>query len=201
MLLTVLLAISLSIDALGIGAAYGLQNISIPFLTKLILTGESMVLMTLFLLAGNRLTLVFPPVWVNRLGVFLLMLMGFWLCLQSFLKKKNNPSSPSETALQLIRTPSSCDWDSSARLDSVEAVTLGFILSLDSLGAGIGAGAAGISILVFPPCAALFQTFFLTLGAWWGKKLKIRLSIPESIWTAISGGLLLFIGLIRLLFR
>lgn len=200
MLLTVLLAISLSIDALGIGATYGLQNISIPFSTKLILTGESMLLMALFLFVGNRLTLVLPPIFVNRLGVLLIMLMGFWLCLQSFLKKKKEPDFLGDIALQFIRTPSSCDRDSSAKLDAVEAVTLGFILSLDSLATGIGAGAAGISILTFPPCAAIFQTLFLTLGVWCGKKLTMHLDVKESIWTAISGGLLLIIGLLRLFF-
>lgn len=44
MLLVTLLAISLSIDALGIGLSYGIRNIFIPFFTKLILLLENIFL-------------------------------------------------------------------------------------------------------------------------------------------------------------
>ncbi len=43
MLIIVLLALSLSIDALGIGLSYGFRNISTPLFTKCIIALESMI--------------------------------------------------------------------------------------------------------------------------------------------------------------
>lgn len=201
MVFITLLAVSLSIDALGIGTAYGVRQIKVPLHTKAILALESLLLMGISLLLGNRLTSIVEPRLANNIGVGMLFLMGCWLCIQSFYKeKKEEKESPSPCAMEMLRTPSTCDRDGSSHLDSSEALYLGFVLSIDSLGAGIGAGAAGFSFVALPISIAFFQVFFLSLGIWCGQKISSMYVIRENLWTIVSGVLLIIIGILRLLF-
>lgn len=200
MLIIIFLAVSLSLDALGIGAAYGARGITIPTFAKLILTVESLLLMGLAILFGNRLRLIFSPEAAKYIGVILLLLMGFWLCIQGILAKKGaKKEADGIHAMNLLQTPTACDRDKSSTLDASEAILLGFVLSLDSLGAGLGAGAAGLSIIRLSTAIALFQIAFLTLGTICGKKIADTSNIPESLWSIISGALLIGIGVLRIM--
>ncbi len=199
MIFILLLAISLSIDALGVGITYGVREITISPMVKLILAGESAALMAIFLIAGNQLTLLLSPKTANYFGVALLFCMGLWLCIQCFIQLKHPPIEKTlHTPMTLVHTPTACDRDRSFTLEPKEAMTLSFILSMDSLGAGIGAGAAGISISFLPLCVALCQTLFLSLGTIAGKQLKHITPFPEHLWSAVSGILLMIIALLRL---
>lgn len=196
MLFIFLLAVSLSIDALGVGITYGVRDITISNKTKLLLAVESALLMAIFLFAGNQLTLLVSPTLAKKIGVGLLFFMGLWLCIQCFLEQKN--TTEENTPMSMVHTPSACDWNHSSNLEPKEAIYLCFILSMDSLGAGIGAGAAGISMSLLPICVAFCQTFFLTIGSLTGKKLKHITPFPEHLWSAVSGILLMIIAFLRL---
>lgn len=193
MLFILLLAISLSIDALGIGLSYGIRNISTPFFTKCILLLESIFFMAFFIAIGNHITLFLSHQTANTLGILLLLFMGVWLCYQSTQKKENHDS------MDMLRNPSYCDKDNSSHIDAKEALSLGLILSIDSMGAGIGAGAAHISIILLPVFTSVFQIVFLSTGIYCGKHLKNCCSIKENTWTAFSGCILIMIALIRFL--
>lgn len=194
MLLVILLAISLSIDALGIGLSYGIRNISIPFFTKLILLLENIFFMSIFILLGNHIKLLFSTKTANTLGIILLLFMGIWFCYQSVQKKQ------CQNSMEILRNPSHCDKDNSSHIDAKEGLCLGFILSIDSMGTGIAAGAAQICIVLLPFFTAVFQIIFLSIGIYCGKHLKNCYNIKETIWTAFSGCILIIIALIRILF-
>lgn len=194
MLLVTLLAISLSIDALGIGLSYGIRNISIPFFTKLILLLENIFFMAVFILLGNHIKLFFSAETANTLGIILLLFMGIWFCYQSIQKKQ------CQNSIEMLRNPSYCDKDNSSHIDAKEGLCLGFILSIDSMGAGIAAGAAQICIILLPFFTAVFQILFLSIGIYCGRHLKNCYTIKENIWTAFSGCILIMIALIRILF-
>ena len=194
MLLVTLFAISLSIDALGIGLSYGVRNISIPLFTKLILLLENIFFMAVFILLGNHIKLFFSKKTANTLGIVLLLCMGIWFCYQSIQKKQCRNS------MEMLRNPSHCDKDNSSHIDAKEGLCLGFILSIDSMGAGIAAGAAQICILLLPFFTAIFQVLFLSTGIYCGKHLKNFYNIKENIWTAFSGCILIIIALARILF-
>ena len=72
MFFVLLVAISLSIDALGIGLSYGVRNIVTPFFTKCILFLETMFFMGLFLWIGNHMTFFFSAKTANNIGIVLL---------------------------------------------------------------------------------------------------------------------------------
>ncbi|MDD4843224.1 MAG: manganese efflux pump [Anaerotignum sp.] len=193
MFFCLLLAFSLSVDALGIGISYGLRRITFPTTSKFLLTLETFIMMEGFILAGRGLALLLPSATGETLAACFLLLFGLWLCLQGFRKAKEPPSP-----LATVHQPSTCDKDASKTLEPKEALLLGFILSLDSLGIGISAAASGLTVGSLPLFAALFQISFLSLGAFLGKKLALSTKIRENLWSALSGGILVFIALLRL---
>ena len=84
MFFSVLLALSLSADALGIGLAYGLRRISFPPLSRLLLAAETFFMMEGFLLLGGLLSQFVPqagrtggagfPAFVRDMALF----AGIW---------------------------------------------------------------------------------------------------------------------------
>lgn len=194
MVFCLLLAFSLSIDALGIGISYGLRRITFPTASKFLLALETFLMMEGFILAGRWLALLIPSAAGETLAACFLLLFGLWLCLQGFRKVKEPPSP-----LASVHQPSVCDKDASHTLDPKETLLLGFILSLDSLGVGVSAAASGMEIGKLPLFSAIFQIAFLAVGAFLGKKLTGTAKIRENLWTTLSGGILIFIAFIRLI--
>lgn len=101
--------------------------------------------------------------------------------------------------VQIIRDPISSDFDNSNQIEAKEALYLGIALSLDSIGIGIGSSIMGLNSFLFPILVAFFQLFFLSSGSYLGKKIKNISNIPENIWGIISGILLIFIGISKIL--
>ena len=90
MLFSLLLAFSLSLDALGIGLSYGLRSIRFRPSALLLLTIEAFLMMELFLFAGRRLAAVFPAHLAERFYPMLLLFFGVWLCLQGMGQAKGD---------------------------------------------------------------------------------------------------------------
>ena len=82
------LALSLSIDSIGIGITYGLRNTYIPLLSKLILFLISVIFTTIALLLGNLITYILPDNIANYIGSFILIFIGFWILFQIFHSSK-----------------------------------------------------------------------------------------------------------------
>lgn len=207
----ILLSISLSIDAFGIGASYGLRNISIPPVTKIIISIQSILLTGFSLMCGKWLNNIFPEYISKNLGVVILIFMGTWILWQGINEDKKSAIKKSDgtilsliiksmgITIQIVRNPQYCDMNKSMIIEPMEALYLGFALSIDSLGAGLGSGAAGISSPVIPFLVALCQILFLTSGHQLGKKLKLLSNIKENVWVILSGVLLIIIGVLRML--
>ena len=189
---SLLLAFSLSIDALGIGISYGMRKIKFPLPSALLLAGETFVLIYLFMLLGHGLSWLIPA----DISVFFangfLFCFGFWLCLQGF---RHVPEASS-----ILHQPSSCDLDQSKTLDPKEALLLGLVLSLDSFGVGVSASVSGMNVSFLPILTGMFQTVFLAVGAGVGKHFSTRTHIKENTWTILSGTLLIGLSLSRGIF-
>lgn len=207
----ILLSISLSIDAFGIGTAYGLRTITIPPLTKVIISIQSIIITGISLLFGKWLSHILPPFLAKNIGVLILILMGAWIIWQGMREHEKNCVKEDESTvakflikslgitIQIIRTPQYCDLNGSKRIDPFESIYLGFALSIDSFGAGVGGGAAGLFLPILPFLTAFCQAVFLSLGCLMGKKLKVVSQIRENVWVMLSGVLLIIIGFLRLL--
>ena len=213
------LAISSSIDSLGIGITYGIKNTKITMGAKSILFFISFIISIISIYFGNLLKYIFPDFLIHYLGSFLLMLMGLFMCFQSLKISKqeykvkdvqNLKISDAEKiysffikclgiTIKIIKNPSSSDLDKSNVIDSKEALFLGLALSLDSFCIGIGFSMLNTFSIIFPLLTSCFQLFFLSLGNYCGKKLYSFSKLPDNIWSTISGILLIIIGFCKMI--
>lgn len=83
----VILAISLSLDALGVGIVYGFRRVKIPFGSKLIICLFSILYSGLAIIIGKSLSTLIPQ-FAKLCGVTILILMGLWIITQSIFKNK-----------------------------------------------------------------------------------------------------------------
>ena len=213
------LAISSSIDSLGIGITYGIKNTKITMGAKSILFFISFIISIISIYFGNLLKYIFPDFLIHYLGSFLLILIGLFMCFQSVKvskqeykieNDKNLKISDTEKiysffikclgiTIKIIKNPSSSDLDKSNVIDSKEALFLGLALSLDSFCIGIGFSMINTFSIIFPLLTSCFQLFFLSLGNYCGKKLYSFSKLPDNIWSTISGILLIVIGFCKMI--
>lgn len=206
-----LLAISVSIDSLGIGITYGLRNTKIPIVSKIILFSISVIITEISLLIGNIIVQFVPINIAVLIGSILLILMGLFIIYQAFNSNKNKIYKKDKKVyqffinflgitIQIIRNPISSDLDKSKIIDYKEALYLGFALSIDSVCIGITSSIIGLSSFIFPFIVAIFQIAFLTFGKFLGEKLHNIKNIPDNIWNIIAGIILIIIGICKYFF-
>lgn len=209
------LAISSSIDSLGIGITYGLKNTRISHIANVILFIISIIITTFSMWFGGCLRNFFPYQVTNYIGSFIIIFMGIFMTIQALKKKKSvnieNLQEPVTDekiysffikylgiTIQIIKNPIYSDFDNSKKIDCKEALFLAIALSLDSFCIGIGSTIAGISNSLFPFFISIFQLLFLKLGNIVGKKLTNTKIFPDNTWSVLSGILLIIIGVIKL---
>ncbi|HUC93427.1 MAG TPA: MntP/YtaF family protein [Paenibacillus sp.] len=99
--------------------------------------------------------------------------------------------------IQILRTPQAADVDRSGVISPSEALLLGAALSLDSLGAGLGAAMLGFSPLLTAVFIAASSGLFLLIG--------MRVGLRTADWrgmramSALPGLILIIMGITRLL--
>lgn len=201
------LAISLSIDSLGVGITYGVRNTKIPFASKFILFFISFFAVLFSVSIGNILLQIFPVGVTKILGTGLLIAMGVFIIYQAKNKKAKHNLQPKVynffikslgITVKIIRNPLNSDLDGSKIIDCMEAIYLGIALSIDSVCTGIGISMLEMNSVLFPCIVAVCQIVFLSLGNTLGKKLKSASLLPENIWSLLSGSLLILIALLKL---
>ena len=143
----ILLALSASIDALGLGITYGIKK------TKMSKSGNLIIFTTLFCLSGlsvfigHYISTLFSPVVSAILGASLLILLGIY----NIFKIPNNTST-------------NFDADGSNYIDAKEAFILGLAVAVDASCVSLGSGMIGIAGLILPLLMAVFHTFFVNCG-------------------------------------
>ena len=205
----ILLAISLSIDALGIGCSYGLRKIKVPLAAKCIIAVISMMVTALAVFLGAWINQWLPGGVAQALGAGILIVLGLWILVQGAGEEKPKDTQIEEKTIfhmiirslgitiQIIKRPEICDINRSNRIEPGEALYLGFALSMDSIGVGIASASLGFNYLMIPLFVAFFQILFLSAGILVGKKLS-GFRVDHRVWTYLSGLLLIFIGIARI---
>ena len=186
---SILLAISSSIDSLGIGITYGIKNTKISKLGKIILFIISLITTYISIFFGNIIQFIFPNTFTNFLGCFILICMGIYICFQASKKEKDSKN--------IFNNPISSDLNNSKIIEPQEALILAIALSLDSFCIGISGSMADINLTLFPFLVSAFQLFFLSLGSYLGIHIRNFCKLPANIWSIFSGLLLIFIGFLK----
>lgn len=146
---SVILAISSSIDSLGIGITYGIKNTKISYIAKVVLFLISSIISIISIWFGDIIKNIFPEYLIKLIGSSILIFMGFFICFQSTHNnnKKNMPINNFKKVeqkvysffieflgitIKIIKNPISSDLNNSNVIEPKEALFLSLALSLDS---------------------------------------------------------------------
>ena len=186
---SLLLAISSSIDSLGIGITYGIKNTKISKIGKIILFAISLITTYISILFGNIIQYILPKSFTNFLGCLILICMGIYICFQALKKEKDSQN--------IFNSPISSDINHSKIIELQEALILAIALSLDSFCIGICGAITDINLNLFPFLVSILQLVFLSLGSYLGIYIRNFCKLPQNVWSIISGILLIFIGFLK----
>ena len=179
-----LLAFTLSIDALGIGAAYAVKKVTIPFHAKIIIGIMSIFIMWGSALIGQGMSAVLPKWCTNYLGLLILFLMG-------------------AIFIHIVITNVEANYydiNDSKKIEIGESILLAVALSADSISVGMAVGALQMSWFLLGIFVGLLQLFFLCIGLYIVGKGKKFATINSRISGMISGAMLILIGILRAFF-
>ncbi|MDP4118437.1 MAG: manganese efflux pump [Bacillota bacterium] len=180
----ILLAAVLSIDALGVGIAYSLKATKIPLISKLIIAAVSVFYGFVAVFAGDVIEGTIPDEFCRPLGGVILIITGFVVLRKTMCESSNQDS----------------DVDNSGKIEPIEALLLGFALSVDMLGAGTGYSMGAGVPFYFPFVAGAFQFGFLYLGEWiglvGGKVMKVCRR-EEKLFAFLPPLIIIVLGIIR----
>lgn len=178
----ILLALSASIDALGLGITYGIKKTKMSKLGNLIIFTTLFCLSGLSVFIGHYISVLFSPTVSAILGSSLLILLGVY----NISKSQNNSST-------------NFDTDGSNYIDAKEAFVLGLAVAIDASCVSLGSGMIGIGGFVLPLLMAVFHTFFVNCGNLVATSITKRFTISSKLLSNLSGIILIFIGFVRLL--
>ncbi|SFR68937.1 Putative Mn2+ efflux pump MntP [Anaeromicropila populeti] len=182
MLLQILIiSVSLSIDALGIGISYHLKGVKITKLSRAIIAMMSVIIMYTSLKIGAFLAAVFPETVIQIIGISILVLIGLTFIRNSIFGDEN----------QIY------DFDKSKTIDFWEAFILGIALSADAFSAGIAASAIGIGGSIMPFTVGFMQIAFLSIGGILIDKSQLMKKLNRKVCGVFSGFLLILIAILR----
>ncbi|MGY4689249.1 sporulation membrane protein YtaF [Salibacterium sp. K-3] len=174
-----ILAFAVSVDSFGAGLSYGLRRLILPFYSYVCIS----ICSSLSVLAGGAaagfLKRSFPAGVTDAAGGVILILIGLWaviqVCRDRVVTARNTSPCRDDGAwkqlLTVVKKPDEADWDNSGTISVKEAVFLGAALSLDALGAGIGASLLGLSPFLLAGGVGMMCALFLWLGMKGGQVL------------------------------
>ena len=87
---SLILALSSSIDSLGIGITYGIKNTRISYMAKIVLFVISFLISFLSVCFGDILKNIFSDFATRLIGNIILIAMGIFVCFQAIHKDKKN---------------------------------------------------------------------------------------------------------------
>lgn len=209
----VLLACALSLDSCSVGFTYGLRKVKIPLKSIITISACSGVILMTSMGIGHAISNFFSPLLAKRIGGIMLVLIGLWVLFQFYRSHKGNDLSNDEKSSQddtiinweievlgivikILRKPTAADIDRSGSINGLEAILLGFALSLDAFGAGIGASLMGFNPLLTAIVSSTTSALFLLFGMRLGNVLSKNLWLQKL--TFLPGVLLILLGLMKM---
>ena len=186
--LTILLiGIAANIDNLGISVSYGLKSIKVPFLYNVIISIISMICAFFSIAVGSFLSNYLSQSIANFAGGSLIIGLGVWFIITSPLFTKNDV-----TRTEITR-PVLSNLDKTKTITLKESFFLGFVLSLNCLTIGFGAGITGVPSLFTSISIGVFSLISISIGVMLGN--KIGNTIFGNYSNSIAGLLLIVIGI------
>ncbi|MCM3700050.1 sporulation membrane protein YtaF [Paenibacillus macerans] len=198
LLAVIAIGIASNLDNAGVGIAYGVRKIRIPWYSNLTIALISFLATLVSGLFGSWISSWIHP-WVGQLiGTVVIVGVGVWVLLQPYIEKKPLPPSGEANPLtRLLRYPEEADKDSSKSLSLGESVLLGIALAMNALAGGFNAGITQLNIWYTSLAVGVFSLVLLSLCAGLSQKYAAEKFGTRA--TVISGLLLILIGIHQML--
>jgi putative sporulation protein YtaF len=176
--------LSANIDNFVLGFSYGVKKIKIGFLSSLLIYFLTFA-GTAISMAFGKIIFTFIPARISGIiGGAILAAIGVWSLLGNFIKSKKDACAYGE----VFENPEKADKDHSGTIDLKESLALGFALSANNLGLGLGASISGLNIYLVSIMTFIVSAVFLVLGTHLGKKIS---KDNPGKWAAIISGLIM----------
>ena len=202
----VLLSLSSNLDNLGVGVAYGIRRISVPFTSNLVIALITGTGSLAAMLAGQTIGGFLEPRVASLVGGLLLIGLGGWVVVQESrgiprreavgkveISPDIRPASLLSRVWTMLDNPFSADQDFSRHIDRREALLLGFALSMNNVVNGVAAGIAGLDPMLVTILVCIFSV--LTLWAGMGAGIRFGSRVAGRSTGVVSGFMLMFIGI------
>ncbi|MGI6329571.1 MAG: manganese efflux pump [Bacilli bacterium] len=183
----ILMSLVISLDGFWMGITYGVRNITISFKLLFIVMFCNFLVFTLSMFLSNWVGSFLKISYTNKIGGLTLILLGLG-CLYNVLKIETKSLKKDVSFLSFQKKEKI--------ITSKESFFLGFILAIDSFGAGFGASMLGYPLYLTAFLTSLIGGIFILLGMQLGL-LIFKLKIIKNIWYFPSFLLIVF-GLIKM---
>ena len=218
---TIVLAMILSIDCLGVGLSYGMRRVILPWYGRVIISCCSGIAIAVSMLLGRLLEGVIPGEQIHLFGESMLVCLGVFFLIRSVMELRKEDieaecvAEPTASCLletplfqwripgvdviiRIMHNPHRADFDQSGQINSKEAIWLGFALAMDSFGAGVCIALMGFSILGVSILTLSFAFLLVTVGYYWGNRYGDNPAYRKL--NLLPGIMLITLGMIRILF-
>ncbi|WP_027366138.1 sporulation membrane protein YtaF [Desulfotruncus alcoholivorax] len=202
LLMIIIFALSLSLDALSTGVAYGIKNIKVPIISLLIICMMSVMAISVSMTLGHVMTNIFSISFTHHLGGAILLVIGLWMIFQRWQESRLESKTGHNQIIMkqqveqkliqirikalgliisILREPSEADLDKSGQISAREAVLLGFALAMDAFGAGFAVAMLGFNPVLTALMVGLGQIILTSIGLMLG-----RIFVNSSLGTKIA---------------
>ena len=206
MIESLLLVLSVCIDAFVASIAYGTNKIKIPFSSVIIISFVGSIILGISLFLGGFILEFLPGNLPIILSFSILMILGIYSLfeglLKNYIQKKAESDKPLtfkifdiNFVLQVYADETKADCDHSHNLTAKESFYLALALSFDSLAVGFGSSLVGGNYIVTIVLCFLIGIISIIAGVGIGKKL-VQSSNLNLSW--LSGLILMVLAITKL---
>jgi len=197
----ILLGLAVSLDGFGVGLAYGVRNLKIPFVSLIIISLSSAAAILISMFTGRMAAYFISAEFASFIGGIILVGIGIWIVFQAFTSYKQrsvNQSSKSSFGgiTELLKEPQKADFDRSGEISGKEAVVLGIALAMDAFGAGFGAALMGFNPYATSAAVGLSKIILVSSGFYLGSYYLARYLGQKA--SCLSGVVLILLGILSL---
>lgn len=214
------LGLAVSLDGFGVGITYGLRKIRIPLWSMFVIALCAATMIFISVQVGQMFSQFLSEEIASDIGAVILIGVGALAIYNILNQKEQEPvqaqGTPVDTSsdripepktvlelelkkiglvIQILRTPSSADVDRSGDISMKEALLLGFALSMDGFGAGIGASLVGFHPLQTALTIAIMTLLFLYSGMRVGMRFADSGYLRHMVY--LPGIMLILIGIAK----
>lgn len=158
-----------NVDNIGARIAYSIRGIKITTSINIWISVITFIISATAAFSGTLISGFLGRQWSSILSMLLLTGIGLWIIAEPYMKKSGavlKEPQPGDGAniLQILANPEKADMDNSKHIDFKEATMLGFALSINNIGGGLGAGMMGLNSFWVGFFSALISFLALWIG-------------------------------------